>query len=623
MSPTFRRNSLSLAVVLCYAVLIVLALLQGVEFRVRAWAMLLIVYGMGTMALGRAGLTGSGRLFVFAVPIVAVVLVGVRSGILMAALSVLTMALFTFLAQRGVLAVWITRQVSPVGEYEWAVQATYMGTLLIAVMSLVILFLRFQLQTLSSEARTARDLKQERDFGQSILDTAQAIILVLDREGNILRFNPFLEELSGRPLAEVKGRNWFDVFLPDGERQARREEFVKSVGVEGSTANSYRLLTKSGEVRRIEHWSRALKDHEGRVIGVLSVGIDVTEREASARERDEHRRMLDALLDTTPDIIIFKDAQHRFRACSQTIARILGRSRQEMVGKTDFDLFPGEQAQDFWNEEVRVMEGREAIRVEHQLDAPDGPHWFETIKMPMLDAAGQVVGLLSAERDITRRKEADEALRRGREQLEQAVQERTAELAAAIESQNRLLDEFRAVLDGIDYGIILMGPDLRTQMANRAVREMWGLPEELIARGVTLADLINFNRDSGLYDVAPGQWESYVESRTEMVRRGRTVPTQFRRRDGLVLEFQVMELPNGGRMLTYFDITELVRQNEELQRAREIGGDGDSGEERFPGDNEPRNPDAYERRHRDDGAVARHAAVGTTARVRDHHSSER
>ena len=167
--------------------------------------------------------------------------------------------------------------------------------------------------------------------------------------------------------------------------------------------------------------------------------------------------------------------------------------------------------------------------------------------------------------------------------LERRVEERTAELAAATHraeeateaisqadrEKGALLAEMRAVLDAIDYGILLFGPDLRLRLGNRAICEMWRLPESLLAEEPTLADLINFNRDTGLYDVPKDQWDDYVAQRVEAIRKGAVPPTQFRRRDGRILRFQALVLPDGGRMLTYFDITDLVHQNEYLAALHE------------------------------------------------------
>ncbi|MGE5250696.1 MAG: response regulator [Bacteroidota bacterium] len=153
--------------------------------------------------------------------------------------------------------------------------------------------------------------------------------------------------------------------------------------------------------------------------------------------------------------------------------------------------------------------------------------------------------------------------------LEQRVQERTVELAHANGLKEATLAEQQAVLDGIDYGIILLGPDLHLRMGNRAVREMWGLPAELMSPASTLADLINFNRHSGLYPVPEEHFDAYVESRMQAVAAGAIPATELQRGDGRTLIIQGIMLPDGGRMLTYFDVTGLKRAEAAMREAKE------------------------------------------------------
>jgi len=167
--------------------------------------------------------------------------------------------------------------------------------------------------------------------------------------------------------------------------------------------------------------------------------------------------------------------------------------------------------------------------------------------------------------------------------LERRVEKRTAELAAAthraeeaaaaITQTDRekaaLLAELRAVLDAIDYGVLLLGPDLRTRLGNRAFFEMWRLPESSLEGSPELADLFEFSRNTGLYDVPNDQWKTYVAQRVDAVRQGAISPSKLRLRDGRILRYQVQVLPDGGRMLTYFDITDLVHQNEYLAALHE------------------------------------------------------
>src|SRR3954452_17999636 len=141
--------------------------------------------------------------------------------------------------------------------------------------------------------------------------------------------------------------------------------------------------------------------------------------------------------------------------------------------------------------------------------------------------------------------------------------------AAELEESNRqkeeLLGELHAVLDTIDYGVLFMGRDLRAHVANQAFRKMWGIPEAFIAIRPTMADLINYNRFNGVYKVRETEFDAFVEARVAAVRAGDISPMEFERADGRTLLSQGVVLPDGGRLLTYFDITDGKRREAELR----------------------------------------------------------
>ena len=131
--------------------------------------------------------------------------------------------------------------------------------------------------------------------------------------------------------------------------------------------------------------------------------------------------------------------------------------------------------------------------------------------------------------------------------------------------------ELNAVLDTIDYGILFMGPDLRAKLINRAFRRMWKISDEFIRETrPTMPDLINYVRRNGLYDIPPEEFEDFVAQRLEAVRKGTASISEMRLRDGRVIQYQIRTLPDGGRMLTYFDITDLKRSEEMAKRARDV-----------------------------------------------------
>jgi diguanylate cyclase (GGDEF)-like protein/PAS domain S-box-containing protein len=144
------------------------------------------------------------------------------------------------------------------------------------------------------------------------------------------------------------------------------------------------------------------------------------------------------------------------------------------------------------------------------------------------------------------------------------------------ETEGRLektLNEFDAVMEAIGYGVLFMDSDLRALIANRAFRTMWGYPDELFSGQPTLGDLINFNRYKGIYAVPEEEFDQYIESREAAVKKGACDPTEFHRADGVVLQYQVIVLPDNGRMLTYFDITKHKNTETELARALNMVSD--------------------------------------------------
>ncbi|MDD2468391.1 MAG: diguanylate cyclase [Desulfobulbus sp.] len=132
----------------------------------------------------------------------------------------------------------------------------------------------------------------------------------------------------------------------------------------------------------------------------------------------------------------------------------------------------------------------------------------------------------------------------------------------------KTVHEFNAVMESIGYGILFMDSDLRARIANRAFRDMWGITDEFFDRQPTLRDLINFNRYNGIYDIPEEKFDDYIDERETVVRNIAGVSEEFHRRDGLIYQYQCVALPDGGRMLTYFDITK--HKNTQTQLAKTL-----------------------------------------------------
>jgi two-component system sensor kinase FixL len=182
-------------------------------------------------------------------------------------------------------------------------------------------------------AERTQALQRERDFAQRLIETAQAIVLVLDVDGRIVRFNSYLAELSGYRLADVQGKNWFTTFIPEHEQSRVREIFTRTVRETRTHRGINAILTRDGREREIEWSSTLLTDASGNALGLLSIGQDVTEHERA-------RAVLRSLIQTTQDAVILIDRHGHIEVFNPAAERIFGYSHAEVVGQNVSMLMP-------------------------------------------------------------------------------------------------------------------------------------------------------------------------------------------------------------------------------------------------------------------------------------------
>ena len=150
---------------------------------------------------------------------------------------------------------------------------------------------------------------------------------------------------------------------------------------------------------------------DGKSYGRLWQHTDITERKRVEEELRDHVRLLDDVIDGSTFPIFLKDKEGKFITINAALERMLGKSRQELKGKTDYDIAPKELA-DYWrSHDERVTETGTAIQIEEIADLPDGHHIFLANKFPLVNAHGQVYGVGAISHDITERKRMEEALR--------------------------------------------------------------------------------------------------------------------------------------------------------------------------------------------------------------------
>jgi PAS domain-containing protein len=130
------------------------------------------------------------------------------------------------------------------------------------------------------------------------------------------------------------------------------------------------------------------------------------------------------------------------------------------------------------------------------------------------------------------------------------------------------LENLRAALDNMEHGIILLDRDLNVEFMNAAVRRQWQLPDRQPDGQLGFVDLAGHARQSKALGMAGEPLEIYIQQRISRVRAGDPRPMDIRHQDGRIIRSQCSILPNGGRMLSYIDVTDLVRRTDEVRIVR-------------------------------------------------------
>ena len=162
--------------------------------------------------------------------------------------------------------------------------------------------------------------------------------------------------------------------------------------------------------------------------------LTAANQQLEAREQQliATNQKLRTLIDNLPDLIYIKDAQSRFTACNWAVAECMGaETYNELIGKTDFDFYPEEQASMYYADEQKIMHSGQPImnKDEPRIDHSGKERWILTSKLPLRNRAGKVIGLVGISRDITERRADKERLRQAKEAAESANRAKSQFLA--------------------------------------------------------------------------------------------------------------------------------------------------------------------------------------------------
>ncbi len=262
-----------------------------------------------------------------------------------------------------------------------------------------------------------------------------------------------------------------------------------------------------------------------------------------AQAPDDPLQDFATLLQQTPDFLYFKDAEYRIRFCSQSFATLCRRGDwRNVVGKTDFDLFPEEVARGCLVEDQAIFESGKPVldRVGHYVGADGQGGWISTSKWPVLATDGKtVVGIVGVSRDVTASRRHEEGERR--EALRNS-----------------------ALLQSAADGICVLDGQGNLLQANDAFCEMLGYtPQEMVGMNAAQWD-VKFSPEQITNEMLPA-----------LITRRQVIETRHRRKDGEEIEVEVSAtaVEIDGQQLffgAHRDITARKRSEAQLRRLADV-----------------------------------------------------
>jgi two-component system sensor histidine kinase/response regulator len=235
-----------------------------------------------------------------------------------------------------------------------------------------------------------------------------------DFETNILDWDERMRDIYGVAKGTVINRDlWTAAVVP--EDLATAEGAVeRALNLKSQEMAEFRILRPDGALRYVQTAQGVMLNRVGEVVRVIGLNVDITERKQLENLLRQERIFLRTLIDSIPDSIYVKDMAGRKVIANLAEVRVSGlQSESEVLGKDDFDLHPKELADKFFADDQVVLKTGQSVlnREEYVLDEQDQKNWLLTTKIPLRDENGKIVGLIGLGRDITARKQADQALK--------------------------------------------------------------------------------------------------------------------------------------------------------------------------------------------------------------------
>ncbi|HIK06019.1 MAG TPA: PAS domain S-box protein [Trichormus sp. M33_DOE_039] len=265
-----------------------------------------------------------------------------------------------------------------------------------------------------TERKQAQEaLRESEERFRQMAETIEDVFWVstnIQADYQVLYVSPAYETIWGNSCESLYDNpyTWMESIHPEDQQRVRQEYFERSL--QGNVLMEFRIVRPDGSIRWIRDRSFPILDENGRIYRQVGIAEDITDRKQTEIALQESQALFESFMQQIPGTAFIKDQQGKYIYVNSVGAELVGRDIAEVIGKTDFELFPTSDAQQLRERDRAILNLNQPVELEEMVTQGDQERHFMTYKFPFIDAAGQQM-LAGMSFDITERKYLEYALK--------------------------------------------------------------------------------------------------------------------------------------------------------------------------------------------------------------------
>lgn len=253
-------------------------------------------------------------------------------------------------------------------------------------------------------------ISEQNNFLSTILEVQSGLVILLDPEGKIVRFNRACERLTGYKEEEVKGRTVWDLFLDEDQIEEVKTVFNQLKNKDYPNKSEGYWLTKTGDKKQISWANNVILDERGEIKYIVGTGIDISDRIKQEEKLKEQKAYFEQLFNNSPEAIILLDNKHRVIKANKKFEALFGYKEAEIINKNIDNFILPEECQKKGKSYTEKVKKGEKVSGEAVRKNKEGKRIDVFLQGFPIELSDGQIGIYGLYNDITERKKREKQI---------------------------------------------------------------------------------------------------------------------------------------------------------------------------------------------------------------------